>query len=525
MAGDTIYMRGGTHSYTYQVALKKAGSAGNYTKIWAYPGEKPVIDFTGIAGNTDGFSIKSNCWYLKGLEIKKAAHNGINISGNSNIVENCTIHDNGNTGLHLTGTPPAGPSYNLITNCDSYYNYDLAGTGGNADGFSAKWTVGVSNVFRACRSYFNSDDGWDLWMASNMVIIDSCIAFSNGISYPTNVMSGNNGNGFKVGGNYIPQHHLVMNCVSFDNAGDTGRGFDENNNTAGQTLYNCTAFRNKGDNYHFANTLVSGQHVIQNCISYQGTVDITSGTQDHDSWLGFTVTNADFLSLDTSLATAPRNADGSLPVNNLFRLSSSSSMIDAGVDVGIPFNGCAPDLGAYETTNNPPVANTDTFFRSNGLGIKIAFADLLTNDYDPDGNAFKLTGINLITTNGIHLTTNATLIFYTNNANVDDGFTYTIADTHCGAATGTVRIVVSTNMLGQPTTVSVSGLTATVGYVGVPGYTYEVQRSTNLTTWVALMTTNAPSAGMFKIVDDFGDLGVRPSQAYYRLRFVGAGAP
>ena len=43
-AGDIIYMRGGTYSYTSQQRLLgKNGTSGNLIKVWAYPGETPVI--------------------------------------------------------------------------------------------------------------------------------------------------------------------------------------------------------------------------------------------------------------------------------------------------------------------------------------------------------------------------------------------------------------------------------------------------------------------------------------------------
>lgn len=68
-----------------------------------------------------------------------------------------------------------------------------------------------------------------------------------------------------------------------------------------------------------------------------------------DSWtLGYAVTASDFLSLDTSLALIDRNTDGNLPATDLFRLAPGCSLIDAGVDVGIPFKEKAPDLGAFE---------------------------------------------------------------------------------------------------------------------------------------------------------------------------------
>ncbi|HTY36278.1 MAG TPA: right-handed parallel beta-helix repeat-containing protein, partial [Bacteroidota bacterium] len=261
---------------------------------------------------------------------------------------NCVTHDNQNTGLHLTGSAAPGPSNNLILNCDSYRNYDPP-VGGNADGFSAKWTVGPGNVFRGCRAYNNSDDGWDLWMGTSPVLIDSCIAYRNGVDVWFSGSFDGNGNGFKLGGDYIATPHIVRNCLSFDNAGNTGRGFDENNNTAGQTLYNCTAFRNKGDNYHFRNVLVdSQQHVIKNCLSYSGAVSITSAVQEKNSWLGFNVGDADFLSTDTTMVTLRRPADGSLPLSTFMHLAPNSPLIDAGVPVGLPFRGKAPDLGAFE---------------------------------------------------------------------------------------------------------------------------------------------------------------------------------
>ena len=79
-----------------------------------------------------------------------------------------------------------------------------------------------------------------------------------------------------------------------------------------------------------------------------GKRNITSGVSDHNSWNGFTVSASDFQSLDASQAMATRNADGTLPVMTLFRLNTGSSMMDAGVDVGLPYSGSAPDLGAFE---------------------------------------------------------------------------------------------------------------------------------------------------------------------------------
>jgi hypothetical protein len=347
-SNGTVFLRGGVYLLgSSKLSLGRTGTALNPIRLWAYPGETAIFDCTG--NGSDGISISGSYYHLKGIEVQKAGHNGINISGNYNTVENCAVHDNGNTGLHLTvsGTG-VGPSYNLILNCDAYRNYDPP-IGGNADGFSAKWTYGPGNVFRGCRAYNNSDDGWDLWMGTSTVLIDSCYAFRNGVDVWFSGSFDGNGNGFKLGGNYVATPHIVRNCVAFDNAGNGGKGFDENNNTGGQTLYNCTSFRNKGNNYSFRNVVVDSQfHVFKNCVSHNGGVSISSGTQEKNSWQGFSVSDSDFRSVDTAGVAGPRKADGTLPAGNFLRLAPRSSLIDAGVNVGLPFKGHAPDLGAFE---------------------------------------------------------------------------------------------------------------------------------------------------------------------------------
>jgi hypothetical protein len=57
----------------------------------------------------------------------------------------------------------------------------------------------------------------------------------------------------------------------------------------------------------------------------------------------------------TGPAVAPRLADGSLPFLDFLRLAPGSHLIDAGVDVGLPYNGVAPDLGWLETAAAVPV--------------------------------------------------------------------------------------------------------------------------------------------------------------------------
>jgi hypothetical protein len=54
------------------------------------------------------------------------------------------------------------------------------------------------------------------------------------------------------------------------------------------------------------------------------------------------------LSLNIDLLLSPRKADGSLPDVDFMKLVDGSDLIDQGVEVGLPFNGSAPDVGAFE---------------------------------------------------------------------------------------------------------------------------------------------------------------------------------
>jgi hypothetical protein len=59
----------------------------------------------------------------------------------------------------------------------------------------------------------------------------------------------------------------------------------------------------------------------------------------------------------------------------------------------------------------------------------------------------------------------------------------------------------------------------TVNGVGVPGYTYQVQRTTDMVTWTTLASVTAPASSLFSVTDDFSDLGSPPASAWYRIEW------
>ncbi|HEX6848288.1 MAG TPA: hypothetical protein VF144_15000 [Chitinophagaceae bacterium] len=400
--GDTVYVRGGTYmmqesqinSFTriwaYVILLGKSGIENKRINYWAYPGEKPVFDFSNIKPanyRVHAFEITGSWLHIKGLEVTGVQVMITNVNtqsicfsndgGSNNIYELLSMHDGQGIGFYLT----AG-SNNLILNCDAYRNYDYTSqggggrNGGNVDGFGNHPSAGgVNNVFRGCRAWLNSDDGYDCISAFESTVFENCWAFYNG--YSAGFISRGDGNGFKAGGygarafNLLPANiprNTISNCLAVMNKVN---GFYSNHHLEGSDWYNNSAYQN-GNNFNMLNRNAKTEadylkdgpgynHVIKNNISFSPRSagnDITNydpsrNIIEHNSFLNkeITVTAGDFLSLDTALLTAPRKPDGSLPEIDFMKLKPKSNLINKGVNVGLPYKGKAPDLGCFETKN------------------------------------------------------------------------------------------------------------------------------------------------------------------------------
>ena len=250
--GVTIWVLPGTYQFLQPIALSTNGTAANPINLFAAPGARPVLDFAQQKAmpandNLRGFDIRADYWHLRGFEVKNANDNCIAVSGSNNTIENVIVDFCGDTGLQITvpsaqaGDATRGAN-NLILNCDSHDNYDAATGGENADGFAAKLDIGNGTIFRGCRSWNNSDDGYDLFGVPEVVTIDNCWAMLNGhISSGTKGPAAD-GNGFKLGGDKVPAVHKVTNSFAMTN--DTC-GFTLNSNTAQPQVTGCGVNGNK----------------------------------------------------------------------------------------------------------------------------------------------------------------------------------------------------------------------------------------------------------------------------------------
>lgn len=381
-AGDTVYLRGGVYRILKGpipgagIHLTKGGtSEAKRICYWAYPGEKPVLDFAQAqlepSATAAGIRIEGADWlYLKGLEIRnvpmpgKRSNHGIWANPTSNTrFENLDIHHNAGAGLFIA----YGNGGNLVLNCDAHHNYDAdsdQGDGQNADGFGVHYQKsGPPTVLRGCRAWWNSDDGFDCINQGFPVIVEDSWNALNGYKPGTLTSAPDgNGNGFKMGGwgnppekypDSIPRH-TVRRCLAFLNK---AAGFYQNHHPVPNYFYNNTAYANRAAGFNMLGYDLSkagdaGMGIYRNNVAFTGTATSSAGGADaaNDSWdiAGLTVAAADFQSLDTAGVFGPRRPDGGLPDLPFLKLSPGSRLIGKGKDVGLPYAGSAPDLGAFE---------------------------------------------------------------------------------------------------------------------------------------------------------------------------------
>jgi hypothetical protein len=346
--GDVIRIAPGVYTLSQTVRIQRSGTITERIYLVAGEGGAVVLDFSAqpFGGSQRGIELPASYWHIRGITVRGAGDNGFFVTGSHNVLNQCVATENRDSGFQLDN----GASYNLVINCDSYRNFDAPTAGENADGFAAKFNIGPGNVFHGCRAWENADDGWDLWRAPEGVVIEHCWAFRNGVNiWGADPFTGN-GNGFKLGGDQVAGNHLVRRNLAFAN---TRRGFDQNNNTGVLHIIHNTAY-DQPENFWFPNNSPFGTSVFRNNLSFQGSNRAPSAADlAGNSWQGHAVFATHFVSLDVAEALQPRQADGSLPAIGLLRLAPGAFVIDAGVDIGEPFLGAAPDIGAYEFGTDP----------------------------------------------------------------------------------------------------------------------------------------------------------------------------
>ena len=530
-AGDTVFFRGGVWylkpGQTVDL-MNKDGAPGKYIHFFNYPGEVPILDgsqivppkpasgqFTYSGGPyIDG----SNYIHWKGLTIRnfKMVYDRVFVQGivatNSNfqIFENITVHNIEGRGIYYS--PWYAPDSTYFINVDVHDCGDVLPLNDELGGWGDGWNAGVEKgsymLFDGCRAWNNSDDGFNIWGAG-LIEMKNCWSFGNGL------LNGD-GSGYKLNptedATYMGLTRVLTNNIAAFNSGNTGCGFNENNIGAVALegrIYNNTSFQNKIG--YMTGGFLSGNkknNDYRNNIAYANTVNIdenewsggTFVTDINNTWtdgVTFSPDNSDFILLDKTQAiaqmTAPRKADGSLPDITFLKLKTGSDLIDAGVDVGLPYSGKAPDIGYSEyidgvVTPSSPVFLSASVENATPARLEMTYNLTLANVV-PAASAFTVK-VNSVTRTVSSVAISGTKVLLTLASPVVNGDAVTVAYTKPAtnplqtAAGGQAASITSQNVINncspvtnQPPLVTITSPTKSLTFTEPATITVEATAS------------------------------------------------
>jgi hypothetical protein len=375
--GDTTYFRGGVYYATTKQDETDGinGTAEAPVCFFNYPGEKPILDCSPKTKSSPGVQFyKANHIKVRGLTVR----NNRQIGGATNAygfyfylcphvtVDKCVTHDIGYRGFYFFDVDTL-----YVNKCDSYNVVDSLSTApGNAgDGYimSGRDESDTTDyaVFKQCRAWHVSDDGWDIH-SNGYIELDSCWAFNCG-----GYEAYNWGNGLKMDLSvWLPRTMLsrrVTNCVLAYNRGSGLTTNDNNTFPMPMEIIGNTSVYNGlyGSDGHGFTVLNSGgtdaqekRRVFKYNIAFGNTVrdfNPVPGagySASLNSWQdAVTDLASHFVSVDSTGLSAPRKADGSLPDLPFFiKKRTASHLIDAPIEAGydLLYYGNGPDLGHYE---------------------------------------------------------------------------------------------------------------------------------------------------------------------------------
>lgn len=315
--GDILYMLSGIYNYNSQITINISGNLENKILIKAYDdNDLPIFDFRNqpygdkTNQNCNGFRLFGEYIHINGIVIRYAGFKGIRSELSNSILENIEIYGCCDSGIHL-----CSGGNNTIINCVSHDNFGYKTMNGekikfgyDSDGISDKLHYGKPNTFINCKSYNNTDDGFDFFgrCTEDFTKVNNCISYDNGKkifnmnNYPRynidkewfdqfingkemidindtsvfitldNYPAYGNGNGFKLSGKR--RYHCIElnNCKAINNS---MKGFDQNHNSGIMKLNKCHAENNKVYDYGFSENYC-GNAVFNECTSKANNNDI-----------------------------------------------------------------------------------------------------------------------------------------------------------------------------------------------------------------------------------------------------------
>jgi hypothetical protein len=407
VAGDTAYVRAGTY-YEASITFAHSGSPGAPITIAAYQDEEVIVDGSRAKGRASGIEIAQGHghYVLRGLTIRYMPRSGITTDSDTDsayhdlTIQDCTLYGNGLSGIRLAAVDGF-----LVENVDAYdngyYGLDINGSDDGAlsaadgqvrhssfhhhtgkEGHGLAINQGHDIVVAHSTAYHNTIHGFDASDWPKRGIVSYNLVFEGNRSYD------NGAAGFSINSD---SHHVVYrNNVAWHNGADwagqgSSSGFLCYEGCWHVEWYNNVSLANSDAGFYVEGKLeqysTPGDSllVFKNNIAYNnGRAEwedrlalVVEGRQwevisTHNNWAGAHGTDGWVVAIhlvddDGEIYTAEDINRGALQAGNIstdplfadptlpdIRLLPGSPCIDAGVDVGLPYLGRAPDMGAFE---------------------------------------------------------------------------------------------------------------------------------------------------------------------------------
>ncbi len=227
---------------------------------------------------------------------------------------------------------------------------------------------------------------------------------------------------------------------------------------------------------------------------------------------GMVVFKTNNIALSSATAISSGTA-GPLTTTNLVR---GTNIVTAEYAGDANFLGSTNSV-AQIITNHLPVVLNMTVYRVPGVSLKIPISAFVTNWSDADGDALNISAIN-DSTNGVKPFTSSAWILYPGTSKLNDRFSYDVSDGFGGKAAAQVNVVATPFVTGQNGgSLTVGNGVVIVKFMGIPGFTYEIQWTTNFVSpnWVDISTNLANTSGAILVTNALNGAGA----GYYRLKW------
>jgi hypothetical protein len=411
-AGDTLVVRAGTY-HEFVTLDARSGTKTDPVVIMAYPGESPVLDGEkNLPGSAQGgfglLHIRNNYFHVSGLEIKNSSSFGVYLGGTGNVVSDLIVHDTHSTGIYAGGDSSIvedclvydvclenfeGVLYDAYTNTPTgQWGIGIEASRGGYGESSGKDRITDYAIIRRNIVHDSWGEGISTYEARHTLIEDNIVYDSfatylyisdaqyitarRNLVYGTKTMTGRSdrtaGLGISDEKFNLPS---VCDTIVYNIVMGTGRCLDLGRSTssliANNTFINSVAFGTimvwdgAGD-WHLANNIVIQDSNLPVILLKSDPARIV--TFSHNFWSktpNSSAASPDDIVGDATLARTGSTAAGELS-RHYFSLLPGSPAIGEGANVGLPYVGSAPDMGALEaggiesTLPLPPAPNSPT---------------------------------------------------------------------------------------------------------------------------------------------------------------------